>query len=118
MREPRTSSEYDDTQGSTALEKFWIRDYSFDTYLWYDEITDFDPNSDEETLDAELDKGVSESRLEDWIETRKYFELMKTFELTAAGNPRIGFTSLTTQKNGSNLPNPVYLLAMGWNFTE
>ena len=30
---PRTSSEYDDTQGSTALEKFWIRDYSFDTYL-------------------------------------------------------------------------------------
>ena len=68
-------SEYDDTQGSTALEKFWIRDYSFDTYLWYDEITDFDPNSDEETLDAELrDKGVSESRLEDWIETRKYFD--------------------------------------------
>ena len=89
---PRTSSEYDDTQGSTALEKFWIRDYSFDTYLWYDEITDFDPNSDEETLDAELrDKGVSESRLEDWIETRKYFELMKTFELTAAGNPRDRF---------------------------
>ena len=89
---PRTSSEYDDTQGSTALEKFWIRDYSFDTYLWYDEITDLDPNSDEEALDAELrDKGVSESRLEDWIETRKYFELMKTFELTAAGNPRDRF---------------------------
>ncbi|MEK9588483.1 MAG: S41 family peptidase [Gammaproteobacteria bacterium] len=89
---PRTSSEYDDTQGSTALEKFWIRDYSFDTYLWYDEITDLDPNSDEETLDVELrGKGVSESRLEDWIETRKYFELMKTFELTAAGNPRDRF---------------------------
>ena len=89
---PRSSSEYDDIQGSTVLEKFWVRDYSFDTYLWYGEITDFDPNSDEDALDAELrTKGIAESRLEDWIETRKYFELMKTFELTAAGNPRDRF---------------------------
>ncbi len=51
---PRSSSEFDDVQGSIALENFWIRAYSFDTYLWYDEITDFNPNSDEDALNTEL----------------------------------------------------------------
>lgn len=89
---PRSSSEFDDVQGSIALENFWIRAYSFDTYLWYDEITDFNPNSDEDALNTELRaKGVLESRFEDWAETRKYFELMKTFEVTSASNPKDRF---------------------------
>ena len=83
---PRTSTDYDDVAGSTIIENFWIRAYSFDTYLWYDELTDIDPGSDEETLDTELSaKGRSESWLNDQSITRKYFELMKTFETSPSG---------------------------------
>ncbi len=83
---PRTSTDYDDVAGSTTIENFWIRAYSFDTYLWYDELTDIDPGSDEETLDSELSaKGRSSSWISDQTITRKYFELMKTFETSPSG---------------------------------
>ena len=83
---PRSSTEYDDVAGSTTIENFWIRAYSFDTYLWYDELTDIDPDTEEATLDAELkNKGIAVSWLNDQSITRKYFELMKTFELSPSG---------------------------------
>ena len=89
---PRVSARFGDVQGSTALENFWIRAYSFDTYLWYDEITDFDPNSDDEVLDVELRaKGYPQGVLDGWLETRKYFELMKSFELTPSGSAKDRF---------------------------
>ena len=95
------------------------RAYSFDTYLWYDEITDFNPNSDEDALNTELRaKGILESRFEDWAETRKYFELMKTFEVTSANNPKIDFTSLTIRRNGNVLLSLVSRRGTGWSTSE
>jgi len=36
---------FPDTAGSTLIEKFWLRSWSNETYLWNDEIQDRDPNS-------------------------------------------------------------------------
>jgi len=68
---PRTGSEFSDTQGSVTDENFWIRAYSFDTYLWYSEIEDVDPG----TVDN----------------TEAYFDLMKTDALSPSGNPKDKF---------------------------
>ena len=68
---PRAGSEFEDVQGTTTDENFWLRAYSFDTYLWYDEIEDVDP--------ATVDN------------TEAYFDLMKTFALSPSGNARDKF---------------------------
>lgn len=41
---PRSGDEFDDRSGSTMHEKMWLRSYSDETYLWYDEIPDQDPS--------------------------------------------------------------------------
>lgn len=51
-------------------EKLWLRSWSNDTYLWYDEITDRDP----------APYGVIE-----------YFQLLKTTQLSASGNEKDQF---------------------------
>ena len=68
---PRVGSQFSDVQGSVTDENFWIRAYSFDTYLWYDEIEDVDPG----TVDS----------------TQIYFDLMKTEALSPSGNPKDKF---------------------------
>jgi len=68
---PRQDAGFNDVQGSITDENFWIRAYSFDTYLWYQEIDDVDPG----TID----------------DTETYFDLMKTFALTPSGNPKDKF---------------------------
>ncbi|MGB0841231.1 MAG: peptidase, partial [Pseudoalteromonas shioyasakiensis] len=47
---PRTGNDpyndnqpYPDTAGSEFTEKMWLRSWSDETYLWYDEIEDNDP---------------------------------------------------------------------------
>lgn len=60
-----------DVQGSTLIEKFWLRSWSDETYLWYNEITDRDPNSIEDRLD--------------------YFDVLRTTAVTASGAPRDQF---------------------------
>ena len=67
---PRSGS-FPDSQGTVTDENFWIRSYSNDTYLWYDEIDDVDPGSVDNVFD--------------------YFDLMKTFATTASGNPKDKF---------------------------
>lgn len=64
---PRVGGGYPDIQGSMVDENFWIRSFSNDTYLWYNDIVDVDPG----TVDDRLD----------------YFDLMKTDALTPSGNP-------------------------------
>ncbi len=54
-----------DLVGTVADENNWIRSWSNDTYLWYDELPDIDPNS--------VDNNI------------EYFNLMKTDGLTPAG---------------------------------
>ena len=68
---PRSNSEYQDTPGSVVDENFWIRSFSHDTYLWYRELADIDPN----TVDGNLE----------------YFALLKTDAVTPSGNPKDAF---------------------------
>ena len=56
----------DSGQGSSSHEKHWLRSWSHETYLWYDEIEDEDPTDDEYT-------------------TSRYFHLMKTEGKTPSG---------------------------------
>lgn len=56
-----------DVAGSTLEEKFWLRSWTDETYLWYNEVPDLDPNSIADRLD--------------------YFEELKTVRTTASGAP-------------------------------
>jgi C-terminal processing protease CtpA/Prc len=60
-----------DTSGSVLEENHWLRSWSNETYLWYNEITDIDPG----TVNVATD----------------YFDLLKTNATTASGNPRDQF---------------------------
>lgn len=66
--DPETNQPYPDVRGRTVDENNWLRSWSNDTYLWYDEITDRDPGLYDDPLD--------------------YFDLLKTEELTPSGRPR------------------------------
>ncbi len=59
-----------DIQGSEADENNWLRAWSNDLYLWYDEIVDRDP---------------------ELSDTPAYFELMKTFATTPSGTAKDQF---------------------------
>ncbi|MEX2488529.1 MAG: hypothetical protein WD356_03280, partial [Pseudomonadales bacterium] len=60
----------DDVQGTATDENNFLRSYSNDTYLWYDEIVDRDPAL---------------------YSTPDYFDLLRTFALTPSGNFRDQF---------------------------
>jgi hypothetical protein len=66
--DPLTGSPYFDVQGTLLDENNFLRSYSNDTYLWYDEIADQDP-------------GLFASPL-------TYFQQLKTFEEIAPGVPK------------------------------
>ena len=59
-----------DSQGSSTDENNWLRSWSHELYLWYDEIADVDPES---------------------LPTAEYFDQMKTFEQTESGTPKDKF---------------------------
>lgn len=69
--DPSTNQPYRDVQGSVIDENNFLRSYSNDTYLWYDEITDRDPGSFNNPL--------------------SYFERLKTSAITASGQPKDKF---------------------------
>lgn len=84
---PRQSG-FPDVEGTVTDENNWLRSMGNDTYLWYDEINDVDPG----TVDDPLD----------------YFDLMKTFVLTPAGNNKDRFhftfdTEAWNQLSGSGV---------------
>lgn len=60
-----------DTSGSILLENHWLRSWSNETYLWYNEITDIDPGTVNNAVD--------------------YFDILKTTAITASGNARDRF---------------------------
>jgi len=63
---PRLSGDFPDQPGSLLTEKFWLRSWVHETYLWFDEITDVDPEP------IPLDT--------------YFFEWLRTDRLTPAGN--------------------------------
>ncbi|MCZ8528583.1 S41 family peptidase [Alteromonas sp. PRIM-21] len=68
--DPFTGSAYPDTQGTAMDEKLWLRSWTNDTYLWYDEVDDNDPEN---------------------FSVLAYFEQLKTNELTPSGTPKDNF---------------------------
>jgi len=67
---PATGQPFPDIQGTTLDENNFLRSYSDDTYLWYNEITDQDPGL---------------------FATPEYFDLLKTDATTASGQPKDKF---------------------------
>ena len=61
---PVTGQAYPDRAGSELLEKFWQRSFNNETYLWYQEVVDRNPNN----------YGLEE-----------YFQQLKTTEVTDSG---------------------------------
>jgi len=70
--DPITHSAYLDTQGSTALENFWLRSWTHELYLWYSEVPDLDPNNYSDPVNS-------------------YFPLLKTSAITASGHNKDKF---------------------------
>jgi len=69
--DPATGQAYPDIQGTTTDENNFLRSYSNDTYLWYNEILDQDPSLFDNTLD--------------------YFDELVTNELTPSNQPKDRF---------------------------
>jgi hypothetical protein len=69
--DPFTNRSFVDRRGSVNYENQFLRSYSNETYLWYDEIIDRDPRLFNSPLD--------------------YFELLKTTAITPSGQPRDKF---------------------------
>ena len=69
--DPATNEPYPDVQGTTTDENNFLRSYSNDTYLWYDEIIDMDPGRSDDPI--------------------RYFELLKTRARTPSGQPKDRF---------------------------
>ena len=68
--DPFTGDPYPDTQGTAMDEKLWLRSWTNDTYLWYDEVDDNDPES---------------------FSVLAFFDQLKTNELTPSGTPKDNF---------------------------
>jgi carboxyl-terminal processing protease len=68
--DPATLRPYPDRQGTRLDENNWLRSWSNDLYLWYDEIVDRDPAL---------------------YGTLEYFDLLKTTALTPSGRPKDNF---------------------------
>ncbi len=68
---PATSQPYPDIQGTTQDENNFLRSYSNDTYLWYDEIVDRYPGNYNNPL--------------------TYFDLLKTTAITPSGQDKDKF---------------------------
>jgi carboxyl-terminal processing protease len=69
--DPTTSTPWPDVQGTTLAENNWLRSWSNDTYLWYDEITDLNPGTYANPVD--------------------YFDELKTFAESSPGVPKDKF---------------------------
>ncbi len=84
---PRTGTGYDgkpfaDKAGRTIDENNWLRAWTHDTYLWYDEVPDLDP-----ALFATAD----------------YFDLLKTHAVTPSGRDKDQFHSTYTTEEWNAL---------------
>ena len=68
--DPYTEQPYPDRQGTTTDENNWLRSWTHELYLWYDEVQDENPAL---------------------YTTPDYFQLMKTMETTSSGAPKDRF---------------------------
>ncbi len=97
-RTPGPGTSFPDYQGSLLAEKYWLRSWSNETYLWYDEIIDVDPASNYDKFD--------------------YFDLLKTNGVTPSGTPRdqFHFTRPTEQFEQSSQSGVNLSYGIRWIF--
>jgi hypothetical protein len=88
--DPITGQRYPDVQGSTLDENFWLRSWTNDWYLWYDEVPDIDPGT--------------------YTNSISYFDVLKTSGSDALGESKdkFHFTVPTAQweqltQNGADI---------------
>lgn len=85
----------DAKQGTYVDENNWLRSWSHETYLWYDEIEDVDPAC---------------------CTTPEYFGLMKTKETTSSGKPKDRFHSSEPTREYRKLLNEGITAGYGARF--
>ncbi len=68
--EPFSGEPFADRPGTTLDEKLWLRAFTYETYLWFDEVPDNDP---------------------ELFSVPAYFNQLKTTELTQSGNLKDNF---------------------------
>jgi len=83
--DPITNVAYPDRQGTLLDENNWLRSWSNDLYLWYDEIVDQDPST--------------------FTSTAAYFNVLKTTATTASGAPKDKFHFTYTTAQWESLSN-------------
>ena len=69
--DPYTQLAYPDKPGTVATENDWLRSWTHELYLWYQEVPDIDPNT--------------------YSSTANYFDVLKTTQTTASGQPKDRF---------------------------
>jgi carboxyl-terminal processing protease len=69
--DPGTGQAYLDRQGTALDEKNWLRSWTNDLYLWFDEVTDQDPSG--------------------FASDSAYFDVLKTMATTSSGKPKDHF---------------------------
>ncbi|MBV9725406.1 MAG: peptidase [Gammaproteobacteria bacterium] len=77
--DPSTGKPYPDVQGTTLDENNWLRSWTNELYLWYEEVSDVDPGT--------------------YATTAAYFAILKTSATTSTAHPkdRFHFTYPTSQ---------------------
>lgn len=93
--DPFTNAPFPDRQGSEFLEKMWLRSWTFESYLWFDEVEDRDP----------ANFGVIE-----------YFNLLRTEALTDSGRPRDNFHFSQNTAEFNQLTQSGITRGYGFNF--
>ncbi len=124
---PATGQPFPDIQGTTLDEKNFLRSYSDDTYLWYDEITDQDPGlfndpinyfNQLKTFATTTPSGADKDKFHFTFDSEAWFQLSQsgvsagygaTFDILSAAPPRAIVVAYTEP----NSPATAVLLARG-----
>ena len=86
---------FPDAQGSDFLEKMWLRSWTYESYLWFDEVADNDPNN---------------------FTVLEYFNQLRTEELTESGRPRDNFHFSQNTQEFNELSQSGVTRGYGFNF--
>jgi len=97
--DPFTGSPFPDVAGSALTEKLWLRSFTDETYLWFDEVPDNDPAN---------------------FSIAEYFDQLKTTETTASGNPKdnFHFTQPTDEYNERTQSGTSAGYGISWAFVS
>ena len=97
---PATGLAWPDRPGSDVLERFWLRSWVNELYLWYDEVLDRDPALTPNTL--------------------TYFEQLKTPATTSSGRPkdRFHFTIDTEEWRQQSQLGNVFGYGISWDLVS